>query len=126
MASGWHISVYRQQTDGAEPAALGALRGTQLAVWQASHGGLSWLDKLVDSRKAVLLGGIGYPTEYTARAEDIIPVILGEPPHARAVWAYDVGDTLLPGWSGRTTRDLAAIDECRANEWLLIEAWDES
>jgi hypothetical protein len=36
------------------------------------------------------------------------------------------GSVLLPGYVGKTTIDDGAIDKCSADEWLYIEAWDES
>ena len=47
-------------------------------------------------------------------------------PWANEVWVYDPGDKLLPGWTGRTLKDEEVIRACFADEWLLIEAWDES
>ncbi len=126
MPLGWHISVYRQQTDGSSPASFGAPHGTRLAVWQTGLGGLNWLDDLAEQQKAIDLGGNGYPMEYTAQASDIIPHIRGEPPGANAVWSIDAGDIISEGWWGKTTKDPEAMDACRLDEWLLIQAWDES
>ncbi len=126
MPLGWHISVYRQQNDGSAPASFGAARGTRLAVWQAGPGGLDWLEGLVKQQKASDLGGNGYPTEYTAQASDIIPRIRGEPPEAKAIWTVDAGDIVTPAWLGKTTTNPEAMDACRPDEWLLIQAWDES
>ncbi len=123
---GFHVSVYRQQDGGAAPAAFGAERGPRLAVWQTGVGGLDWIDDLVKEKKAVELSGNGYPTSYTARAEYVIPHLAGEIPEARAVWGYDPGDILMPGWEGKTTKDSAVLTACRPDEWLLIVAWDES
>jgi hypothetical protein len=126
MPLGWHISIYRQQSDGAAPAAFGTAHGTRLAVWQTGLGGLDWIVDLVKQQKAIALGGNGYPTEYTAMATHLLARIREGPPDANAVWSFDPGDVLLPGWLGKTTKDLAAMDACRPDEWLLIQAWDES
>ena len=126
MPLGWHISVYRQQNDGTAPAAFGAPHGARLAVWQTGPGGLRWLDELVKQQKAIGLGGNGYPMEYTAQASHIIPQLRGEPPEAKAVWSLDAGDTILPGWHGKTTKDGQSMEACQPDEWLLIQAWDES
>jgi hypothetical protein len=32
----------------------------------------------------------------------------------------------MPWWEGKTTIDEAALDSCDPEEWLLVEAWDES
>lgn len=127
MPLGWHISVYRQQNDGSAPASFGAAHGTRLAVWQTWLGGLNWLDDLVRQQKAINTGcNGGYPIEYTATARHIIPRLRENPPEAKAVWTCDAGDILTPEWLGKTTKDLQAMDACHPDEWLLIQAWDES
>jgi hypothetical protein len=123
---GWHISVYRQPDGGSTPAATQSPKGTRLAVWQTGLGGLDWLDALVKSGQAVDLGGSGYPCRYTAPAENLIPHIIETPPGARAVWITGAGDTVTDKWDGQTVIDRAAADACRPDEWLLVEAWDES
>ncbi len=126
MALGWHVSVYRQQNDGTAPATFRAPQGARLAVWQTGLYGLRWLDELVTQDKAIALGGNGYPLQYTAQASEIIPHVRGEIPEANAVWSADPGDILLPWWDGRTKRDPEAMAACRPDEWLIVEAWDES
>ena len=123
---GWHISVYRQQDGGDMPAAFGASRGARLAVWQADVGGLRWLDELVSQEGAVDLGGGGYPSEYTATAASVLPNLRGEPPESRRVWSRGPEDVVTEEWSGRTSKDQEVISACRPDEWLIIQAWDES
>ena len=121
------IRVYRQQNDGSAPATFRAEQGVRLAVWQTDCGGLNWLDELVTQQKAIDLGGnCGYPNEYTAMATHIVPRIRDNPPEAKAVWDSDAGDLLTPQYLGKTTKDLDAMDACRPDEWLIIQAWDES
>ena len=124
--TGWHICVFRQQEGGATPATAESTEGTRLAVWQTGLGGLGWLDELVKSGNAINLGGNGYPCRYTATAEYLVPRIIEKPPEARHTWVYDPGDVLGEEWEGKTVIDRAAAEECRSNEWLLVEAWDES
>ena len=123
---GWNIGVYRQQNDGTAPASFGAAQGPRLAVWQTGVGGLNWIDELVKQQKAVSLGGNGYPNEYTAMACYLIPQLRGTPPAANEIWIVPGEDIIGPGWLGKTTIDPKAIDSCRPDEWLLIQAWDES
>ncbi len=123
---GFLVSVYRQQDGRATPAARGAARGARLAIWQTGVGGLDWIEELVKQNKAIQLSAAGYPTSFTATAEQVIPHLIGEIPEARPVWGFDPDDILLPGWEGKTTKDPAVMEACRPNEWLLIEAWDES
>jgi hypothetical protein len=123
---GWHISVYRQQNDNSSPALFGAAHGTRLAVWQTGLGGLDWIYELVEQQKAINLGGNGYPLEFTAMMAYLKERLLDGPPGAKAVWTHDSTDILLPTWLGKTTMDLEALDACRPDEWMLIQAWDES
>lgn len=123
---GWNISVYKQQNDGATPASFGDAHGTCLAVWQTGLGGLDWINDLVKQQKAIDLGGNGYPLEFTVMTAHLKTQLLEGPPGAKALWTFDPGDILLPGWLGKTIKDLEALDACRPDEWLLIQAWDES
>jgi hypothetical protein len=99
---------------------------TRIAVWQTGLGGLDWLDDLVKEGKAILLGGNGYPTRYTATVEHLIPPIVDGPPMANEVWGCGPQDILTEKWAGKTVIDYAAIKACLADEWLLVEAFDES
>ena len=123
---GWHISIYRQTNDGTSPATAESATGPRLAVWQTGLGGLDWVEELVREGKATDLGGNGYPCRYTAAAKNLIPRIIDGPPGARRVWASGEKDILTDKWAGRTVIDHAESAACRPDEWLLIEAWDES
>ena len=123
---GWHISVYRQADDGASPATFESPEGDRLAVWQTDMWGLDWLDELVKAGKAIDLDGNGYPLRYTSMAKYLTPKLCGEPPHAHHVWIREVGDMVTEKWAGKTVINHAAVAACHRDEWLLIEAWDES
>lgn len=126
MPLGWNIAVYRQETDGMRPATLEAAFGSRLAVWQTGLNGLDWLKRLAAEQLAIDLGGNGYPCRYTARARAITPLLQSDPPLANRIWIQDAGDVVLAGWPGKTIQDIAAIEACSPDEWLIIEAWDES
>ena len=123
---GWNISVHRQSNDGDQPAFAGVGSAKKLAVWQTGILGIEWLDALVKDNDAIYLGGNGYPSQYTARARHIIPVLSTKPPHARDNWIHDHDDVLTDKWIGKTFIDTQAIAECSDDEWLLVVAWDES
>ena len=123
---GWNFSVYKQRDDGASPATAQSQHGARLAVWQTGLWGLDWLEELVEAGKAIRLSGGGYPNRYTATAEFLIPRIIETPPEARAVWVYQKGDIITDKWVGKTVVDREAAALCRPDEWLLVEAWDES
>ena len=123
---GWHISVYRQTDDGVSPATAQSPTGTRVAVWQTGLGGLEWFDELVKAGKAIDLSGDGYPSRYTAAAEYLLPQILDKPLRALVTWMSGTDDVLTEKWEGKTVVDREVVAVCRRDEWLLIEAWDES
>jgi hypothetical protein len=123
---GWNISIFRQTDGGSSPATVESVRGTRLAVWQTGLRGLDWIDAFVKTGKAIDLGGNGYPNRYTAIAENLIPHILDEPPAAHLTWVCEKNDVLSEKWEGKTVIDRAVVATCRPDEWLMIEAWDES
>jgi hypothetical protein len=47
-------------------------------------------------------------------------------PDERPTWGFDAGDILMDGWLGRTTIDAETLAQCDPDEWLLVDAWDES
>ncbi|MDH4036844.1 MAG: hypothetical protein OEX18_11705 [Candidatus Krumholzibacteria bacterium] len=126
MPTGWNISVHRQVNGGAVPATFGAELGETPAVWQTDFLGLSWLDALVRENLAINLGGNGYPMEFTARASQIIPQLRRKPPGSRDPWAADSHDILGHEWLGKTTKSPEVISACDPEEWLVVQAWDES
>lgn len=133
---GWHISVYRLADASLRKAAARRLQGAlggdfkrdgrRLAVWQTGLGGLAWITKMIANGSGVDLGGNGYPNRYLLRARDVVPRVLQAPPGARDVWVFGEGDLVTPGWEGRTTIDEEALRRCDRDDWLLVEAWDES
>jgi hypothetical protein len=99
-----------------------------LAQWQTDVRGLDWLCELVRAGKAIDLGGNGYPCWFTATAEHLLPRINETPPGARAIWSRqgEPFDFVSDKWAGKTVIDREAMAQCRPDEWLLVEAWDES
>jgi len=125
MPLGWHIGVYKRIEGGSNPLPLADQRGERLAVWQANLAGLRWIMQLREDGDAAILGGDGYPVYFTALARHILPKLDGEPPEANPLWVSGVGDN-VSGWLGKTTKYEEVIGRCSPEEWLLIEAWDES
>lgn len=125
---GWFIAVYRQSNSGLLPATNTPHQGEKLARWQASLGGLDWIEKLVEEGKAIEVAtNGGYPIRYTIPAKYLIPYLTVTPPNARENWIVDVEDVLIPSlWKGKTEINKKGIHKCDPDEWLLLEAWDES
>jgi len=71
---GWWITISTHFADG-EPAE--EHRAAQLAQWETVVGGLSWIDRLVEAGLAQQVQDGGYPSRYTARWADVLPM-LGE------------------------------------------------
>ena|SRR5258705_9548363 len=122
---GWHISIYRQIGDRSDPAKATTERDARVAVWQTGLGGLDWIEEVARS-KGYCLGGNGYPCRYTAQARDLLPTIMAGPPNAQNPWRNDPSDILGPKWVGRTLIEQQLVEACDPDEWLLVEAWDES
>jgi hypothetical protein len=123
---GWHISVFRQETNLEEPPSFESPSGARIAVWQTGLDGLDWVDELIEEGKASLLGGNGYPLRFTAQASVVIPIAVKGPPHARKAWVSDPGDILTSKWEGKTTINEEEANACAPSEWLILEVWDES
>lgn len=123
---GWHISIFLQRDGGATPATADSQLDSRLAVWQSDWNGLGWIDDLRAAGKAIDLGGNGYPCRYTVQARYLIPEIMEGPPCARKDWVSGAGDILTEKWAGKTLIDDKQLSACHPDEWLLVEAWDES
>jgi hypothetical protein len=124
---GWHVSVYRQENGGSSLATKESpITGPRIAVWQTDPYGLKWLDELTKEGHAIHYPGGGYPDRYTARAKEIVPRLLEGPPEARETWHRDTGDVITEQWVGKTMINRVEVDACTSDEWLMIEAWDES
>ena len=123
---GWDISIYRQASGGSSPATAGSDEGARLAVWQTDARGLQWLDELVETNRAIDLGGDGYPNYYTAQAEHLIQSIVSGPPATRQTWASGQHDVLTSRWEGKAVINHAMVEDCRSHERLIVVAWEES
>jgi len=86
---------------------------------------LRWIDELVESGTAIAASLNGYPSVFYAKAADVLPR-LESPPEANPIWHSDPSDILGEQWAGRTVVDSSAVETCSPDEWLWIEAWDES
>ena len=147
---GWDISCYRLAADSASdlaeiesavrlqvpavgimPAgAVGALTGDgeRLLGWRARLQGLDWLDPLLADRRAWTIRADGYPNLYAARAADVVEAMVSssgmdERDAFRTPGHPGSGSA---GWGPLTSRVLSLSTVVGPQQWLLIEAWDES
>ena len=101
-------------------------RDTRIATWQTGLGGLKWLDELVSSGRAASTSRGGYPETYLITCRDFTSRLEGGLPNERPVWRTEAGDILTDSWIGKTEILTEALAQCDPDEWLLVEAWDES
>jgi hypothetical protein len=105
--------------------------GERVAVWQAGPFGLQWITQAASRAGGMALRRGGYPDWYLVRAADVLPTIRSRRPYEAPMyehptWITEECDILLPHWLGKTTIDAEAMERCGPEEWLLVEAWDES
>ena len=124
---GWDVSVYRQADGGMSPAKVDSKQGVLFATWRTrGFKGLEWIDALVEAGHAIHLGGGGYPKTYTVQADHLIPTVVSGPPE---IWTafprgQDSATTSQP--EGKASIDHDVADDCGPEEWLIVEAWDQS
>ncbi len=124
---GWRVIVTQLAPEEYEAATDIDRRTKMLASWEVGLGGTDWLDELIKEGKASLLSDNGgYPCRYTAKACDVLPLLMaGPPPHAGPPVFGD--DYVLPGnWSGRVTIHHDRLAACPLDQVLTIDAWDLS
>jgi len=120
---GWFIAVY-QQTPAERLASHD--RSALLASWEAGVGGLAWLDKLVADGKAERLSRNGYPSRYTARAGDLLPLIVSGPLTHLGPLIIGFPYRRQRGRIGQLKVEQPKFDACPPEQILTIDAWDQS
>ena len=117
---GWDIFISRQRDGGSAPATFEAETGAALERWSVHPWGLGWADNLAKAGEAIDLGGNGYPMRYTAQAKVLR--------HSRAIplrLVWNQAPQALAGASPPVARKPSVYD-CPPDEWLVVEAWDQS
>lgn len=112
---GWEVFVYRPTTPD-----------VFIARWTTSVFGLKWLDQLVKDKKAIDLGGNGYPCKYSVAAGVLLPIIKGGLPANDSPQVFGDDYVLPEGWSGDIEWNQHEVVSCRSGDQLLVEAWDQS
>lgn len=123
---GWHINIYKQVGDGSLPATSGTSAGRLLSDCHAGISGLDWISELVRTGHAIDLGGNGYPFRYTVRMGALRTLLSDGAPENPEATASETAEEFPRPKQGRVALDLRSIAECHRDEWLIIEAWDES
>ncbi|MEU8435965.1 hypothetical protein AB0F18_24240 [Streptomyces sp. NPDC029216] len=111
---GWQITIWCRTPEELDRSRYGHSTAV-LARWEDTHvRALNWLTELVEAGKAEQLEVSGYPSRWTTRAGEALPLLADGPPNpARTAHR-------LMEWN----TDLMA--SCPADQVLTIEAWDQS
>lgn len=119
---GWSVAIFRESD-----SRLGHEErwGLRLASWTAGLGGLEWLDQLV-SEGAASVEGNGYPFHYTAKARALLPRFISGPPKPGGPVVIGDDYVLPAGYLGEVFLQRTQIDSIRADETIVVEAWDQS
>ena len=117
---GWDVHVYRQSGNASESKRL------LVARWSTNVFGIRWIDELVKKKKAVDLGGDGYPCRYSVAAGILLPIITAGIPSSASPPVFGEDYIVPPNWQGNVELDSEHMSECPSDEQLLIEAWDQS
>lgn len=122
---GWGIYIYGQ-LPGESPEESGSRNGEELVWWMTGYKGLDWIEKLVKEGKVESLGGNGYPFRFTTIAKHVLPRLLSGPPAVQTPPVIGEDYCLPRDWGGKATFNHKRIAECRPDDPLVIEAWDQS
>jgi hypothetical protein len=130
---GWDILIFRQAGGGASPATKDSAPGTGLAEWSAGSGGLSWLFEMSRNGEALACNDSpGYPYRFTAQAENLTAYIVYQPPSVKGgniqTMVVESPNDQLPRFRSeeRAFINQTALAACDPDEWLVVEAWDQS
>jgi len=94
--------------------------------------GLDWFDEMVKVGEALTFGDSpGYPCGYIAMAKDLARHIVEQPPEVRRHLNLHVveapqGASPKVEYGERAFIDEATVAGCSPDQWLGMEAWDQS
>lgn len=125
---GWQIYINRSPTRPLGSAFENSLKDESLlASWLTGLNGCKWIEALVEEGKAKYLGTYGgYPRSYSAKAEDVIPLVLSLKSKTEGPTVVGEDYAYIGGFNSDIELFLDRIKACLPNEELSIEAWDQS
>ena len=97
-----------------------------VARWETGVRGLDWLEALVVPGEVRDLGGNGYPNHYRIRAGTLARVLAQGLPRNDSPQVFGDDYVLPAGYNGTLEWDVAKLQACPEEEWLVVEAWDMS
>ena len=119
---GFFVEVHQQKDGGEKPATMDSPLGTKLSLWASGMNGVDWLMDLAKAGKAIDLGGGGYPWRFTITVKELLVFLLNR----ETQWTHDDKDFSRGPWGSKTFANSAGLDECKGDEWLIVDCWDES
>ena len=125
---GWQIYVSRSSPKPLGSAFEHTLKNESLlASWLTGLNGCKQIETLVEEGKAKYLGSYGgYPRSYSAKAEDVIPLVLSLKSKTEGPTVVGEDYAYIGGFNSEIELFLDRIKTCPLNEELSIEAWDQS
>lgn len=111
---GWEINIQRNKD-----LDLNNLE-KEIARWNTNFSGLTWIEDLVKTGKAINLGSNRYPSKYSMKAAVFRSLIYNEP----TTYHYKSIKGTLFGSQFVINNQL--LMECPDNEELIVTAWDLS
>lgn len=118
---GWWILVSLQTPDERKASIAGG-KPFVMAQWETGLSGRDWIQRIVESGEITPVHTGGYPDQYTAKAQHILPLIA----HGPAPYS------LSPDIVGKLRRIAEVIivpeliESCSPEQMLTIETWDLS
>lgn len=116
---GWYIIIAQQTPEERDKSPKDSKDDAVLANWETGLGGTQWLDKLTQEGKAIQLSENGYPNRYTAKAKDVLPLIINGIPENVTIF-------MPVNWKGKIVKFDDKIAACSPEQTLTIDAWDQS
>lgn len=107
---GWWLTLLTQESTNEQIHD----KSTLIATWETGLGGLEWLSPLRAQGSALQLSHNGYPNSYRIQAGALKALFSQNPPPSRSgpsVWQQFYPERL---------------NACRDDQWLWLEAWDQS
>lgn len=132
---GWDVRISRigvtisRNADGVNMAHVDPEPGEELASWATGLGGTKWIDRLLESGKAVSLRSPPNSIRCIAVSGNLLPLIFpdGTVFPDGFITASTYPDTFAREFGrGSLVVNRKAIASCTGSEWLLIQIWDAS
>ena len=98
----------------------------RVARWLTGTNGLAWLDGWAATGQVKNLGGNGYPLHFRIKAGTLAQVLAGGLPANDSPLVIGDDYVLPRGFNGTLELDAAKLQACPEDEWLVVEAWDQS